>query len=412
MSPLPPISARSSIAFGPLLVRPERGGTSIVGNPATGRFIEADDDVTLAIHLIRRHPTIGAAEAAWPRSRGEAPDLVALCQDLHRRGFVTLIDGAETPAVLTSRYSAPAPRFLWTRTRAANILLALLALVGTALFLLTPRFEPLALSDVRVARDTLSLAIALSVGFTIFAILHEVGHYMVTRSYGVPASVRLTQRYGIPVFITDVTNAWLLPRSARVRIFLAGIAVNVTIASLALCALTLSAFGLLHGAPTSALRFVVLLNLPPILFQLLIFAKTDLYYVLAALVDERNLSRDATSFVLGRLKGVIRRVRGLAAAPGDAISARRRAILVSFGLISIVGTGLCVLGFPFVLFVIAVGIGQLALSVPPALVEGGWRAAVGPALIALLGGLQLAVLVTLPIRDLRKKRRAQKEAAA
>jgi hypothetical protein len=129
--------------------------------------------------------------------------------------------------------------------------------------------------------------------------LHELGHYFVAKSYGIDATISMKIRFGLIILITDVTNAWLLPRKAQFRIFLAGIAVNVLLGGSAMLLAEMIRLHVIAGGAglVPLLRFFSFVNAVPIFFQFFIIARTDFYYVLAAIFGERRLRDDSLAYL-------------------------------------------------------------------------------------------------------------------
>lgn len=284
----------------------ERDATLLV-SPHARRFLQVDEDGVAAMHALADAPDLADAERLLQRRTGQTYDLVTFAQSLIARGYVRSIDGVELPSrapkapKLLAR--VPPARLLWLQSPLVPLaVLALGASWAVAMArdpTLVPRFAHIAAAS----RPLWSLLAAVG-GLLAVGMLHEMGHYFVARSYGIPVGLGATRRLYFLVLVTDVTAAWALPRRARLRIFLAGIAVNVALASV----LTLA----LAADPASAaapwLRLLVVLNCFPLVFQLLFFARTDLYYVLALATGDRNLAADARAYLKLRARRVWLRV--------------------------------------------------------------------------------------------------------
>src|SRR5699024_281752 len=63
-----------------------------------------------------------------------------------------------------------------------------------------------------------------TVMFSAAASIHELMHLATARAYGAQSRIRFSTRLHHLVLQTDVTAMWALPRSARYRVFLAGMA--------------------------------------------------------------------------------------------------------------------------------------------------------------------------------------------
>lgn len=387
------LAPECSIGLAPLVAHRADDGTVLLGHLGTGRFIEVDDDVVLAIHLLRAHRTLAEAERAWPASRGEAPDMVALAEELHARGFVTRIDGEETPAAEESRFSAPRPRFRWAAGRAALAVLLGLAALGAALVALDPRVPMPSYARLSPFDHAALNLVAVFVTFLVLAMVHEFAHYATARAYGVRAGVRLSHRIGMPVLITDVSNAWTLPRGPRIRIFSAGILTNLAVAGLCDAAIALGV-----GSPT-ALAFVATASLLLLPFQMLVWARTDLYYIFAAMLGERNLSSDARVEMRVLAARALRRLTGRPLGRRvSSIPRRRRALLLAFAVLGSVGTvvTLVFLGY-FVNGLLLHTIPDAALHGLRSLRERSWGDLAEDLATFAIGAFQVTLILLLPL---------------
>jgi putative peptide zinc metalloprotease protein len=124
--------------------------------------------------------------------------------------------------------------------------------------------------------------------------LHEVGHWLAGRAIGVPAAFRISFRGIFLVFETDVSQLVTLPRRRRYGVFLAGTAVDLAVAALAL-ALRLAHQDGLIPLPSwldRLLAAIVLLQLFRTFLQgALLFLRTDGYAVLANALRCHDLYR-------------------------------------------------------------------------------------------------------------------------
>lgn len=311
------VKENSRIAFADLAFN-EGGsdGMAIVGAPALGRYVELDRDAVEVIRALQRGETVRQVAREMRKRTGEKYDIVDLLEALHKRGFVTAVDGAsvvpqaaEAPKKEPLRIYArldriPVASLRWMRHPLVPVLLLAPVVLWLALILTgevaRPRYRDLGISD----RPSLSL-LASFAAILFFANLHELGHFFTARSYGIDVVSRVRHRFYLVVLETDVTNAWVLPTAARLRIFLAGIAINLFFAALFGLLAHAVAWGHLDLDPAwyPVFRLASYANVFPLHFQLLIFARTDLYYVFALMFRSRRLledSRTATRTVVVR----------------------------------------------------------------------------------------------------------------
>jgi hypothetical protein len=129
--------------------------------------------------------------------------------------------------------------------------------------------------------------------------------------------MRLGTRLPFLVMQTDIRPIELTPRRHPLTAYLAGIALNLSVASCILLALpTTGPASMLHRLLAAAL----LLALMPLPFQLMVFTRTDLYFVLQDLTGCRNLYGDGLAYARYRFRRLTRtrtRTRTRARRPGE-----------------------------------------------------------------------------------------------
>ncbi|WP_078083426.1 hypothetical protein [Microbulbifer mangrovi] len=129
--------------------------------------------------------------------------------------------------------------------------------------------------------------------YLLLSLFHELGHASVARIYGIRAnSVGVGLIALLPIMFSEITDAWRLPRCARLHISAAGVLFEATlgvVAALAWC--------LLDDGPVRALAFylftaslvtTLLINANPLM-------KFDGYYLLSDFTGEKNLQQTATT---------------------------------------------------------------------------------------------------------------------
>lgn len=314
--PSPPtITLESSVEIDEIDRQVKSDGSVWIGNRSRLRYIEVDELTLDAIDTLRSQPTIAAAEKDFERRHGESFDLVALVVTLHAAGLVTKLDGRPT-ARQTRRHvfleRVPSRWFAWMHSPLVGILLlGFLALV-VVLYAHDYANRPRAV-DAGVNPDhPLASIVFFIAGLLAVTYLHELGHYFAAKSYGVRASIRVTSRFLVLILQTDVTGAALLPLGQRLVVILAGVCTNLLLGGTAYLICNLGVAGMVHLTTSQIhwLRAFAYLNTVPIMFQLLVVARTDLYFLLAALLDEPNLMADSTKYLRWRVKRAWRLTTG------------------------------------------------------------------------------------------------------
>lgn len=233
------------------------------------------------------------------------PQVVAkVVDDLHHRGL--LEDGSQRRSSgarwvkyvppLTIQFTlvrpqralaaaSPAIRLLAGR---ASLTAAAVVTVAGALALLA---QGPAIGDALSTPLSVGVYLAVVVGFLLSTILHELAHGAALVHYGGrPSRIGFMLFYLSPAFFCDVSDAWRLPYGwQRVRIALAGIAVQTVVAAVAALVALAGAGGWLsddvrHGLLLFAVTALVagVLNLVP-------FIKLDGYIALMSRLDVPHL---------------------------------------------------------------------------------------------------------------------------
>ena len=268
----------------------------IVGRAALGEFVELPRVGAAAVRLLGQGRTVAEAEAQVAAEHDVRPDLAELAEALVELGFVAAVDGRPMPDPAAGR----PPHLPWLRDghvrwlfgRTAGLLwvgVVLAALVTwwqrPDVFVEASDFYWTGYIGLAVLVNTLLLSASLSI--------HELMHLAAARSYGAPARISFATRLHHLVVQTDVTAVWAVPRRLRYRVYLAGIAWDVFL--VCACGL-LIAHGALPVAVDKLLAAGSLCVLLALLFQVQVYMRTDLYYVLMEWLRCRNLFQDGMAY--------------------------------------------------------------------------------------------------------------------
>jgi hypothetical protein len=312
----------------------------VVGDPVTGRFFAVPLPGVRVLEALRDGMTIG--EAATAASTGEANvDALDFARTLLLAGFATEVDGRR---LATADQAAEVPQLNETAARLGRLAFSppMLATSGLLLALVVatfvvdpamrPRFEDLFVHPQPAVSFGLVFAISLA-----SAMVHELCHWWAARSLGVPARIRLSRRLYMPVMETDITGLWSLPARVRYGPFLAGMAFDVLTLAVAV-ALRLAWSLELVDLPPALVRIlgaVVTLKVFHLMFQCLVFLRTDLYAVMITALGLRNFDRVTrlrlkTAFHIAR---PAERAELQAAHPRDLAASRWYVVCYAVGLV-------------------------------------------------------------------------------
>ncbi|MFF4896973.1 hypothetical protein [Streptomyces sp. NPDC001068] len=336
----PRIEASTRILLRELGVRRDRDEW-IVGRMATRTFVALPAAGARAVELLGRGLSVGRTAELLHEETGEELDVADFVRDLAALGFVARIGTGTVPDTVPPRASLP-----WLRPRAVRFVLhpalavfvGLLVATAAAVLVRRPDLMPCYRDLLWSPHGSLVLVTGAAAGWALL-FAHELAHLVTARAAGVPGRMRLGTRLQFLVMQTDISGIELAPRRHRLTAYLAGIALNLSVASALLPALALT------GTGTTAHRLLaagLLLALLPLPFQCMVFTRTDLYFVLQDVTGCRNLYGDGLAHARYRFR---RLLRGPRAVPDGDPSTRlppheRRAVRL-YSVVLVAGTALC-----------------------------------------------------------------------
>ena len=275
----------------------DEGDDVLVGDPETGTFVSLPPVGGLVIRALQRGATVEEAGREAAALAGTPVDMEDFVTALHELGFVAAggeaagTDDTRAPdrtAAIQGRRWLRGPRPELVRPlfgRVAWCLYATLALFDVGCLLLRPELRP----DHRdaFALDDVGLSALLLIPCATFVLaLHEGWHWLAAR-FGID------RRMVFLVFETDLSQLWSVPRRRRYGPVLAGLAVDSVVLSLLLSA-RLAAEENLWSPPRVVLRLLgawAFVQIASMLWQLMVFLRTDLYALLVVATGCRNLWR-------------------------------------------------------------------------------------------------------------------------
>ncbi|MET7289656.1 hypothetical protein [Streptomyces sp. NPDC005573] len=280
----------------------------IVGRMATRTFVALPEAGARAVELLGGGLSVARTARTLRDETGEEFEITDFVRDLAALGFVARIGDRAVPDGEPPRASWP-----WLRPRHVRFALhpALAAVVAVLLVsavvalvrrpALLPGYRDLLWSP----HGSLVLLSGAAAGWALL-FAHELAHLVTARAAGVPGKMRLGTRLQFLVMQTDISGIELAPRRHRLTAYLAGIALNLSVASSLVLVLTVTDSG------TTAHRLLsagLLLALMPLPFQLMVFTRTDLYFVLQDLTGCRNLYGDGRAYARYAGRRAVRALR-------------------------------------------------------------------------------------------------------
>jgi hypothetical protein len=300
------------------------------------------------VRALQAGDSIAEAAAVATAHAGQEVDVLDFAETLIECGLVVAIDGQPIdgqavvpgatprspswlagllPALTRPFFSAPA----WT-------LYGLVFVACATLFVARPQLWP-RYEDAFFYPDPAVCLVAVTLATTLLTASHELCHWLAARAAGVEARFGVSRRAFFPVFETDLSQLWAVPRGRRYSAFLAGMAFDTLVLATSLGLRFLWATGLIDLPPLLGrfLGALVLVQVVGLGWQALVFLRTDLYAVLITALGCFNLTRLTTL----SLKRKVRRLRPAEAAelrtahPRDAQVVRWFAWLYLAGLLGL-----------------------------------------------------------------------------
>lgn len=316
------VTLRSKVTPVELIVRPDRQGY-IVEDEAAGQFYEMSELCVLALERMRDGGTMEAIEAELSaRFPDEDVDMVGFAEQLVELRLVAELDGV---AVSTEPPSARAGEaasrklggFDWIPESFARLwfspfmrLLYAFAIVANAALLvakpeLLPHYRDVFVFDSMALNSVTWLAVSFAL-----LMLHEFGHIMAVRSFGLSARLGVGHRFVFVVLETEMDGIWRLTPQQRNRAYFAGMGVDMLMLLVALSAQTALSGDAEWASGLAALAaFDLVVKL---VFQCCFYMKTDLYYVVENVTGCYNLMERSREWLAAMLKRSGHPTRGFA----------------------------------------------------------------------------------------------------
>lgn len=283
------LTKHSVVTLHDLAIRRENDDELLVGRTDTSRYALVPNVGADIIERLGKKETIAEIEQALLADDPEPVDVIGFVEELiYEYKFVHRIDNA-----VVSERALEKGHFSWIPPFAGNILFqpqsfiiaAALLILAIGLLILYPAFFP-TYQDFYVSSSlTLNMTFALAIAWVLLFI-HELAHVTAARSLEVACRLGIGHRYVFPVAETDMTNIVLVPRRDRYRAYLAGMLIDVVWFAVGVWIQAFHQWGILtlDQQTIVLIRMVHIHVLHILLFQFLIFMKTDLYYVITTLL--------------------------------------------------------------------------------------------------------------------------------
>ncbi|WP_051385737.1 hypothetical protein [Actinokineospora inagensis] len=312
MNPANPLSydLDCPVALHPLAFLDEGDGQVTVGRAGTGPYGVFPADAAALLARLADGVPLGEAAAWYEREYGESVDVA---------DFLAVL--AELDVLLGAGESPVPPRPVRWRGLGA-LLFSPVAWFGYAGLVIAAVLAMVDHPDLRPNATQLFFTPSLVVvqlflvfGGIPFVVLHEAFHVLAGRRIGVDSTIRLSRRFVYVVVETSLDGLAVVPRRRRYLPILAGTVVDVVSAAVLVLLADLlrdpqtGALGLLARLSLAS-AFLILLR---IVWQVFLFLRTDLYYLIVTALRCVDLHEVA----FAKLMTTLRRLLGRPASDVD-----------------------------------------------------------------------------------------------
>lgn len=302
--------------------RQRDGDDIIIGSAETGVFLAVPPEAIELLDDFAQRKSVGEVSDLYSQRHGETPDLEDFLSYLETKGIIALgsaqtgtsINPAESPEppVRVRYHLTNFPQSLAQRIFSRPVLVFCCALAALAIALtihdpsLAPRPNDYYFPDHR----TVLWAFVVVFGYvTLF--VHEFAHLTAARALGINSRMGIGHRLWNVVAETDLTGLWAVPKRQRYLPLLAGVIVDLASGSLMVIILFAQTrhwlpLPLLVVRMVRAMAFTYVLR---IIWECMLFVRTDFYYVLASLLNCRSLLKDTEDFIRNLVARAVRKIR-------------------------------------------------------------------------------------------------------
>jgi hypothetical protein len=282
---------------GPVALRPltlvDEADSVIVGDPATGQFIEVPPVGGVVIRALQRGASIEEAAAEAMQSAGVDVDVAEFVETLAELGFTETAAGqtpVRTAPVQQSRWlSGPPPALLRPFFSRPAWICYIAAFCFSGCCLAASSRLRLHSSDLLIFHDYLASLAAVTALSLALLTLHESGHWMAARALGLTARFSVDRRLIFFVAETDLSQLWAVPRRKRYGPLFAGMAVDSCVLAATLAVRLSEPAGWDANLAGRLVRAVTCVEVMELCWQALFFLRTDTYAVFVTATRCGNL---------------------------------------------------------------------------------------------------------------------------
>lgn len=287
----------------PLSVQKE-GDAYLVGNPDIGDFYRFPEEGMSILNMLKSGDTASMIQSRFATEVSERINVDEFLDQLTSIGFIYPEDQRAAAQEWLRTRPNDTRRTFDVDPRLAQAIFSVPVLLCCSAIILYAVSSAVVDPDLRVnfnafyidTNRTLLLLLVLGLS-CIQIVLHESGHMLAAARHGIKSKYGVGTRLWTIVAESDLTGILTLPRAQRYFPMLAGLLVDIVCGSIATILVKIL---LQHGASAFVIQVaqaVVLETVISIIWQLNVFVKTDIYYVICNYLGHPDLDRDARIYL-------------------------------------------------------------------------------------------------------------------
>ncbi len=232
-------------------------------------------------------------------------NVLSILQALKAVGYIKTIDGRELKDTDGHIHpwleSVPRQWFSWSISKPFLTICFLFILSGLAIGLYSGQYFP-TYKHYFWTDDIFVVIISLQLLGFLLLLLHEMGHFIVTKAIGGEALMRFSHRYIYFIAETESYHIAEVPKEMRYLVYFAGMLVDFFIIALCYWLMLAADSNILPlGFLRTVLPAVILLNIQGIVWQYNAFLRTDMYNFLSDFLDHENLHANTVRYIARRM---------------------------------------------------------------------------------------------------------------
>lgn len=303
----------------PLHIGESEDGVCEVGRVDTGDFVELPAEGVDLIRWLGEGLPLGEVRRRFADRYGTEPDLADFLDGIASCGFVRVDDttdeGGASDGPATGAGPPPAVdvdrrgiavlanlsprRVAWLLAPPMRLLYVGGWLTVPVLLVLVPALRP-APADAFLLDGVLANALVVAAVAWVLVLLHELAHAATVRALNVTGRLSISRRLWFLVAQTEMSAVRSVPRRRRYAPYLAGLTWDLLLMS---ACLVLQ----LAGLNERLLRGVVYTLTLSVVYQFLVFMRTDIYYVLGNWLRLGDLMGDTRHWLVNQVRRLIGR---------------------------------------------------------------------------------------------------------